>query len=489
MLDKLYLLRMDFLGTQVHVEEYELADYPVLRDWFKEKEQNGYQAEDPFKEWELVGQSFGEERLIHYTLYKEEANREMFTVSNTLKEYHSCVEKTEQKLRNYGDVNVKHEESKQNIALCSFSDTFYVYEQPFVKLVYRLGNRFQTDAFFTEYDIPCWKLEFLHQGGIYVHKRKAYMDEKRTFEEWMQQIIREPDDADAKRELIIEPIATIYGRTITKDEILYDPAAECFLLKEETERSILENLLPEKADDVREIAKYTTFEGLVAILESGKIRMNSIVSMNDKTETGFLADVIRNYKEDYEEEYDKYLFADKEFITSFTSRIDNLDMWRLYGDNARGVCLVFGRDATKNDELYKIRYMDPESEDLKRVKGLMDTLKKKGIRFRWNLLQKCRHYLKYADYKAEEETRLLMDSEKPSGWFINRENGILTPYVERNIRKTGNLKENDYPFRLRRIILGPSIREKDANLMQVFYLAHQFGYFLSVEESRIQSYR
>lgn len=131
MLDKLYLLRMDFLGTQVHVEEYELADYPVLRDWFKEKEQNGYQAEDLFKEWELVGQSCGEERLIRYTLYKEEANREMFTVSNTLKEYHSCVEKTEQKLRNYGDVNVKHEESKQNIALCSFSDTFYVYEQPF----------------------------------------------------------------------------------------------------------------------------------------------------------------------------------------------------------------------------------------------------------------------------------------------------------------------------------------------------------------------
>lgn len=64
--------------------------------------------------------------------------------------------------------------------------------------------------------------------------------------------------------------------------------------------------------------------------------MNSIVSMNDKTETDFLGDVIRNYKEEYEQEYDKYLFADKEFITSFTSKIDDLDMWRLYGDNARG---------------------------------------------------------------------------------------------------------------------------------------------------------
>lgn len=486
--DKLYLLRMNPQGTQVFVEVCELADYPVLSNWFREKEHNGFFGE-PFKEWELVSRAVGEERLIRYTINKQEALREQSTVSNTLKEYHSCVEKTEQKLRVYGEVNVRHEESKENIALCSFSDTFYVYEKPFVKLVYRLGNRVRTDAIFTEYDIPCWKMEFFHQGGIYVHKRKESINENKSFEEWMQQILREPDDADKKKTHIIEQIATVYGRRVSKDEILYDPAAESYLLKEETEHSILEDLLPERAGDVKEIAKYTSFEGLVAILESGKIRMNSIVSMNDKTETDFLGDVIRNYREEYEQEYDKYLFADKEFITSFTSRIDDLDMWRLYGDNARGVCMVFERDAKKDDELYKIRYIDPESNELKKVEALMDSLKEKDIRFRLNLLQKCRHFLKHADYQAEEETRLLMNSEKPDGWFINRENGILTPYVEKSIREADDLKEGDYPFRLHRIILGPSIREKHANFMQVFYLAHQHEYFLSVAESRIQSYR
>ena len=44
--DKLYLLRMNNLGTQVQVEEYELAKYPILSNWFKEKGQNGYQAEE-----------------------------------------------------------------------------------------------------------------------------------------------------------------------------------------------------------------------------------------------------------------------------------------------------------------------------------------------------------------------------------------------------------------------------------------------------------
>lgn len=486
MLDKLYLLRMNNLGTKVHVEERELV--PELRAWFKNKESLGQEGVTP-KEWELVGQTFGEDGLIRYTFNREEAFRDMSTVSKTLNEYHSCVEKTEQMLQIYGDVNVKHKENKDNIALCSFSDTFYVYEKPFVKLVYRLGNRFRTDAIFTEYDIPCWKMEFFHQGGIYVHKRKAYIDEEKSYEEWLRQIIQEPDDADDKRKLIIEQVSKVYGNSISKNDILYDPAAECYLFKEDTECRILENLLPEKADNIEEIAKYTTFEGLVAILKSGKIRMNSIVSMNDKTETDFLGDVIRNYKEDYEQDYDKYLFADKEFITSFTSRIDDLDMWRLYGDNARGVCIVFERDGKKKDELYKIRYIFPESEELKRAEALMEALKEKGIKFRLNQLHKYRHYLKHTDYQAEEETRLLMDSENPDGWFINRENGILTPYVERIIRKSGDLEEEDYPFRLRRIILGPSIREQYANLMQVFYMAHQYGYFLSVEESRIQSYR
>ncbi len=485
---KLYLLRMNYQGTQVHVEECDLAEHYELSKWFEEKERNG-QVSDPFKEWQLVGQAFGEERIIRYTFSKEVSTRDLFMVSKTLKEYHQCVAKAEELLTVYGQVNVRHEESKDNIALCSFSDTFYVYEQPFLKLAYRLGDRFRTDAIFTEYDIPCWKLEFFHQGGIYAYERKTSRTDKKTFDEWMQLILKEPDNTNDQKQAVIELISSVYGNQLTKDDILYDPAANCYLLKEEAERAILGNLMPEKAGDIKEVAKYTSFESLIAILQSGKIRMNSIVSMNDKTETDFLGDVIRNYKEDYEQEYDKYLFADKEFITSFTSKIDDLDMWRLYGDNARGVCMVFERDAKKGDDLYHIRYINPEQDELSKVTEMMDKMKEKGIRFRLNCLQKCRHFLKHIDYSAEEESRLLLYSEQPDGWFINRDNGILTPYMEKPINKSAPWQEGEYPFRLRRIILGPSIKEKYANLMQVFYLSHQYGYFLSVEESRINSYR
>ena len=158
---------------------------------------------------------------------------------------------------------------------------------------------------------------------------------------------------------------------------------------------MLENIKPERAAEPDRIAKYTTLDTLVNVLESRKIRMNSIVSMNDKTETGFLEEYIRNYEEDFDEERNKYLFADKEFITSFTTRI---------------------------------------------------------------------------------------------GWFINRDNGILTPFIERKIKREGE-GDRMYPFRLSGIILGPASQEQTANMMQVLNMAAQYHYSLFVQLSKITSYR
>lgn len=262
-------------------------------------------------------------------------------------------------------------------------------------------------------------------------------------------MFKEPEDAVTQREFINELAEKKLGCSIKADEVIYDPTSECYILKEETETRILGKLMPQKAGNVDEIAKYTTFETLVAILKSGKMRMNSLVSMNDKTETDFLDEMLKSYKEKYEQDYDKYLFADKEFITSFTTRIDDLDMWCFYGDNARGVCMVFKRDTKKNDRLYKINYIDPD-KDLKKVTGFMRSLKAKRIRFRLNLLKNYRHFLKHVDYNTEEEYRLMVKSGKPDGWFINHENGILTPYVERELTKTGKPEAGDYPFKLKK---------------------------------------
>ena len=90
-------------------------------------------------------------------------------------------------------------------------------------------------------------------------------------------------------------------------------------------------------------------------------------------------------------------------------------MWRLYGDNARGVCMVFERINKDCDELYKISYIAEKSDGLEKIEKLQDALKDNSIRFRMNLLKKYQHFLKLSDYSSESECRLMVNSEKTDG--------------------------------------------------------------------------
>lgn len=419
--EMLFVLRMNAEGNDVFIEEYELSEFPKLEEWFN-KPKGIFDYNAIFEEMKLVGQCLGAERIVNYDRRKFVLELELKDMKQSLKDYTESVLKVEKALENMGLKDIRHNKSMEKIDLCSFSDTFYIYDKPFLKLEYRLGHRFRTDSFIEGYDIPCWKIQFMHQGGLSVYNRNDLLKSDKTFDEWMQVIFQFPEDADLKKKKICELIHTIYGFEIQITDILYDPASKCFVLKEEVEQNMLKDIKPERAVEPDEIAKYTTLDTLVAVLQSGKMRMNSIVSMNDKTEIGFLEEYIRNYKEDFDEECDKYLFADKEFITSFTTRIDDLDMWRLYGDNARGVCMVFERINKDSDELFNISYIAEKSDVLEKIAKLQDALKDNSIRFRMNLLKKYQHFLKLSDYSSESECRLMVNSEKTDGWFINRDN-------------------------------------------------------------------
>lgn len=485
--EMLFVLRMNAEGNDVFIEEYELSEFPKLEEWFN-KPKGIFDYNAIFEEMKLVGQCLGAERIVNYDRRKFVLELELKDMKQSLKDYTESVLKVEKALENIGVEDFEHAKSMEKLNWCSFSDLFYIYGKPFLKLEYRLGHRLRLDSGIAGYNIPCWKIEFLHRGDLSVHKRNDLQEGQKTFDEWMQVIAQIPEDADLKKKKIYELIHNIYGLDIQITDILYDPASECLVLKEEVEQNMLKDIKPERAVEPDEIAKYTTLDTLVAVLQSGKMRMNSIVSMNDKTETGFLEEYIRNYKEDFDEECDKYLFADKEFITSFTTRIDDLDMWRLYGDNARGVCMVFERINKDSDELFNISYIAEESDVLEKIAKLQDALKDNSIRFRMNLLKKYQHFLKLSDYSSESECRLMVNSKKTDGWFINRDNGILTPYIEKKLVREVE-EDNIYPFRLSGIILGPAFREQTANMMQVLYMAAQCQYSLFVKQSKITSYR
>jgi len=548
----LYILRMNEDGTDVEIEEHTIAPYPEfkrllqqlmqaerpikacnLRAWgFESLMEEAYYADSIMsgsplkriedeeqvilavqydmdvntlktrvlaKRIELTLEKAGIQRVVDYSVRKPTVDRILSEMKKALKGYSDRVEEVRKLLREnmkhlYGcesglNSNIRLERYLDNLNdYCSSYYMCYVFEKPFLKLVFRLGHIVRIDPILTVYDVPCWEFDFMN-GSLSVRRNNELQSADKSFDDWMHDVFKEPEEAGNHRKQIKEQINKVFGFNISDDEICYEPASMCYMLCEDLERSMLGDLIPTKAGDIKEIAKYTSFETLVTVLKSGKMRMNSIVSMNDKTETDFLDEAFRSYKEDFEYDYDKYLFADKEFITSFTTRIDDLDMWRFYGDNARGVCMVFERDSKRDDELYKIKYVEPAQGDLSKVYELMDALKNKGVRFQLNLLQKYRHFMKHADYDTEEEYRLLVRSDKPDGWFVNGDNGILTPYLEFELRKTGSAEVGEYPFKLKRVIIGPAMKENVANLMQVFYMEHQYGYSLEVAESQKQSYR
>lgn len=59
-------------------------------------------------------------------------------------------------------------------------------------------------------------------------------------------------------------------------------------------------------------------------------------------------------------------------------------------------------------------------------------------------------------------------------------NALTAEKEQRNTAETDFVKE---------VIVGSAMKEMVANLMQVFYMGHQYGYSLEVAESKIQSYR
>lgn len=91
-----------------------------------------------------------------------------------------------------------------------------------------------------------------------------------------------------------------------------------------------------------EICRYTSFHSLMRILNTKKASACSIVGMNDKSECYYYDSYMeKTYRTDYA--FRKIEDLNSNFIMSCSkiSRLDKLTMWRMYGDNAKGVCLVY----------------------------------------------------------------------------------------------------------------------------------------------------
>lgn len=222
-----------------------------------------------------------------------------------------------------------------------------------------------------------------------------------------------------------------------------------------------------------------------------------------QNEDSYFHEYTKNYFDEIEDLGESFLFVNDKFITSFSTRNDELDMWRFYGDDAKGVCMVFSN--YEDSGVKSILYCDKEKTSLlKNIKHLLEELKATKINFRFPLFEHYSPFYKSKDFQNEEEHRLLIIDENPADWTIGNSFNILAPYIELPLRLKGanvgpkilthkkiDAQSKHFPLVLNAIILGPEMPYKSINKAQLHRLInHLYGHSeLNIRNSSISSYR
>ena len=233
------------------------------------------------------------------------------------------------------------------------------------------------------------------------------------------------------------------------------------------------------------VCRYVSLETAFNIISSQAIRMNSIVGMNDSSETNFVGKLFygQEYLDRIPEESEK---INDIFILSCSSidKEDDLTQWRLYADDAKGVCLIF--EVNKPQYRYdvkKVIYIDPQQEKDSFFNKIKDFVSKNSIVFK-NFHTWC-HFIKSKDYEIESEVRVLYENIKikKQNWFLAKPINVLSSYIDVELN-------DDFPLKLKKIILGPKCPEKETNREQLRVLLNRKGFDeVKVDFSKIDNYR
>lgn len=258
---------------------------------------------------------------------------------------------------------------------------------------------------------------------------------------------------------------TAKGELWSKDKNL-----GCFFLTEEFENKFFLHLLGE-IDRGTILTKYTNTEGLKRICSDNAQSMTSLIGMNDTKECTYATQYMeRNgYKKILTPSEDTQI-STSSFITSFTAKKDDLTMWRLYGNDAKGVAIQYKVGKLPQDfYLAPVSYAGKDGnhpELLLLVDMTKITLDNCSFCFRQ--LYQWRYFFKSYEYSIEDEIRLLYISdklEKDIKW-ITTGAGVIAPLVSFPIVDEGDSYQPDatiYPLSLVGASLGPQFPEQSKN--------------------------
>ena len=274
------------------------------------------------------------------------------------------------------------------------------------------------------------------------------------------------------------------------DDILFDTMNQRYVLNVD----FLNGLNP-KADDSGEelfLCKYMSLDTFLCIAQSNSIRLNSVVSMNDSSESFFLGDYLCNAYDDVRSKnidfdfYQKYpdalryskLIEHKNYlIMSLTNRIDDAMMWRLYGDNGRGVCLCF---SVPTDLVKPIIYISEKNEKLNSLKNIVSRWEDQNINVTFGTIDKYMFFTKSLQFEYEDEYRILK----------------VCADDDLKIAKYGNLisfyndyKISDLAIKPTSLYVGSNLPNRDVNYPLLVDIAKRLLHVSAVNNSSVDQLR
>lgn len=288
-------------------------------------------------------------------------------------------------------------------------------------------------------------------------------------------------------------------------EVIEDYGAY-FTLRPYYEHLFFRSLLGSVPKAPKRMCRYTSLSGLFRILSERKQSMCSVACMNDKTETDYAASFLNevfspsNFLQRLEARSGGSQTVATHFILSGSrmSNKDDLNMWRLYGDDSKGVCLWYDVAEKIPDNFILARVSYGKKGYHPELSYLASKLSKcvVGRNFEIRNLYSWLHFFKPAEYAIEEETRLLFElddinrlDDYDGKWILDPAKGIVAPIVQIPVDKTSTA----FPLTLNMIVLGPNLPERNLNRGQILAMINQCQINVSSEfeiiMSSINSYR
>jgi len=230
------------------------------------------------------------------------------------------------------------------------------------------------------------------------------------------------------------------------------------------------------------LCRYTTVNSLYLTIRDAKHNMCNINCMNDKGESSYADEYIKINTLDNKTK--RITDSNNSFILSLSEKEkeDNLTMWRLYGDDAKGVCLRYENNENvkgkKHFHKAKVSYAleDGYHPELELVKYLTSEQANSKIWIfdfrRWEI---WKHFFKSFNYQDEKEVRLLYIAPKKENdknidtvWMQDYKSGIICEMKLFNYEYSEN--SNSFPLKITHIYLGPKSSEKNVNVEQIAYM-------------------